>query len=1023
MKKIIFCVLSVFAFMISLFSFSACVETEKDSGENEKHMLCSFDEYDSLSEITYAHSFGKVDILDECEWKTEGKACIKASIDGSRNDRGQKPMMVLYADSQYVNKTDFSDVATLELDVYNDNDETKYIYFQLEISQLNTEGDVVYLQTAEYSYELPAKKQTHVTWEFDRGFLMQLMDIKSVTQILLSFDNPTDGDFDVYYLDNFYATTTNRETNPVQIRKEGEIESGERAEYLAAWSVTLPKHCPTGLAFNSDPNYVKYGKGSIMITAPDGLNKVNTPTVSYEAKQSIDLTDYESIVFHMFNANEKDYNGYFVTAEGQFRVDFSLKAGEWTRVEISLSKLKALAHLEEFSDSVYKQFSSFQITLYFQEPNTPLTFYLDEMYAVTGDTRPPEIGEVEYEYFEKGETVNVLKPQVIRGNIDKWEVFAPDGEKISENEDTFVASENGIYTVVYKAWNAYDSSTYKVSVKVGYPDIKQTVYGVYYTQPTEFVVPVFETNATLTWQLFNNENGQSMAETENKTSYMISDGEYFVEYTATNEIASETARVYINCKSDFIRFDKTFNNFYSEAYFEEVSGGDPVFTAEERVAVYGEKAVKVLDSTVKLVNLPLYGELSDNKVLNFSAYNPSDNDVKLKVSGDTAYGEFVVKAKTRRLYNIPFSWLKSWGAIVEREDGVYIACNFGTGASPLYVYLFGFTEKAATTELTLSEYTTEPETDGETQYTVPKDTNGVWKVKVYENQSGKEISLTDGKFVPEPNYEYRFVYSLVNVYGEFEKELSLKFHDSRRARFSKVPENALVVPDGTTVIKDYLDANKPTASGKDTVISYTVRRFNPDNPLGDNNYAGESFDYTSYVKTSVFKATEKWVYRIRWTVANEYGATSHDQYIYALPNAQALTLTPDLVEIKGAGAEFVKVGNAYRLKITTTGAENVTITIKGNYSAYAEKKLTLLACNQSEYKARLQAMNSQGVYVGGYNNTYAMQNNGAALCQINSELTKTLVDYLDADGNIVIKFNVNCAEGTPELYVDFFAIV
>ena len=1018
MKKLLLCILTVFALAMGIFSLSAC--NQNSSG---KFMICAFDEYGPLSEITYAYSFGKVDILEECEWKTQGKACIKASIDGSRNTAGRKPTMVIYTSSQYVKKADFSDIETFELDVYNDNEEFKYIYFQLKISQLDSNGNVSYLTSSQYSYKLPSKELTHVKWDFDRAFLMQLMDINAVTQVLLSFDNPTDGDFDVYYLDNFYATTTTKQAETIQARKEGEIESGDRPEYLAAWTATMPLHAPVELGYNSDPNYVKFGSGSIKVTAPDISKANNTPTISYNAKQPIDLTNYETIVMHVFNANEKDYNAYIRLSAVPYRLDFSLKAGEWTRVEIPLSTLKAYANLEEYTDAVYKKFSSFVMTFYFQESHTPLTFYIDEVYAVTGDTRPPEIEEVEYDHFEKDDTVTILKPDVVRGELSSWEVLAPNGDKVSENEETFVATETGVYTIVYKAWNRYDYQTYKASVKVGYPKINQTVYSVYYTEPTEFTVPVFASNAPLTWKLYNNSSGTEIAGTENKDSFQISYGEFYLEYTATNEFATETARVYIYCVSNFIRFEQQFSNFYSESYFKGVLGGDPVYVDSEKLVAYDQKAVKLLDSTVRLINLPLYGELSDNRVLNLFVYNPANTSVKLKVSGNSAYGEFTINANSRKLINIPFSWLKTWGAIEDRADGTYIDCKFGTGASPLYLYAFGFNNKAASSELELSEYSAEPETDGSTEYTVPTDINGAWTVRVYEKQSNEEMILTNGKFYPVPNTEYRFVYTLVNAYGEFTKEITLKFNDLRRATFLKVPENVLIVPDGQTKIGDYLEANKPTTSSKNDLISYTVRRYNPANPIGVTSYAGEDFDYTSYVKNTVFKTNEKWIYRVRWTVANQYGSSSYEQYIYAYPNAQALSFNPNSVSIEGNGAEFVNVGNAYRLKVTTTGTASVKITITGDYSAYTDKSLILFACNQSENKAQMQIMNSKGDFIAGYQGSYTMLNNGAALIQTNSALTKKLADYLDNDGNIVIKINIKCPEGTPEMYLDFIALV
>lgn len=363
MKKIIIVMLSLLM-CLSVSSIVGC--KEKEAGT----LVSGFETYDELINMRYLNDFGSAKLTTDKKYVTEGEHAVHLQINGDYKTN-RNPAMGLVLGTRY-EKTDYSDVEKISVDVYNDNDFTANIYFQYL-----TKGKNGPLLSSENKVELPAKKMTTAVFEIDRDFLSKLLRIDQVLQLRLVFDRATSyrQSYRSFYLDNlrYHVTDEPIDENYV-IRRAYEIESADKPEYMSAWSnINQYQYTPSNLEFNTDANYIKGGTGSFKMTNLTGYFTTPTYGAGWKTEPYIkDISGYKSLSYWVYNQGEEDVSMLMANGDETAQVYVGLaKANQWSEIVIPI------ATFEENKFDL-KDFSSFHVVVAFPS-NTPCSIYFDEI--------------------------------------------------------------------------------------------------------------------------------------------------------------------------------------------------------------------------------------------------------------------------------------------------------------------------------------------------------------------------------------------------------------------------------------------------------------------------------------------------------------------------------------------------------------------------------------------------------------------------------------------------------------------
>ena len=216
MKRWIVLLLAV---MLSLSAFWAAGCGAQEEGT----LLSSFESYDELINMRWLNDFGSAKLTTDERYVTDGAYAVHLTVNGDYKTN-RNPAMGLVLGTRY-EKTDYSDVDKISVDVYNDNDFTANIYFQYLTKSKDTP-----MLSSENKAELPPKTMTKAVFEIDRDFLSQLLNIDQVLQVRLVFDRADSymQPYRSFYVDNLRYHTTNDpidESVAAQEKETGNEES------------------------------------------------------------------------------------------------------------------------------------------------------------------------------------------------------------------------------------------------------------------------------------------------------------------------------------------------------------------------------------------------------------------------------------------------------------------------------------------------------------------------------------------------------------------------------------------------------------------------------------------------------------------------------------------------------------------------------------------------------------------------------------------------------------------------------
>ena len=240
---------------------------------------------------------------------TEGNYALKIEAQGDYRKLSKKPSLAVKTKigGGTFEKTDFTDVDKIYLDVYNANATAQNVYVQYL-----TESVTGAKLTSQYKATVPAYTFQTVEFVIDRSVASRLLDLGQVSQVRICFDGETEYNQAprIFFIDNFRLHTT---TEPIDtstpLRRAGELESADKADFLSTWkTIGSYNFFPSSLSFNDDPAYIKGGTGSFKLSnVPNHYGaEVLEYTIGWELTPMVtDLSNIQGISYWVYNAYDQ----------------------------------------------------------------------------------------------------------------------------------------------------------------------------------------------------------------------------------------------------------------------------------------------------------------------------------------------------------------------------------------------------------------------------------------------------------------------------------------------------------------------------------------------------------------------------------------------------------------------------------------------------------------------------------------------------------------------------------------------
>ena len=499
MKRRICTILSVVVILVFCCAFAvACGKQQEKSNEI---LIADFETYEELTEMRWLNNFGAAELSDD--HVARGNKSIHLSIMGNPN-MAAKPVICIDTKTARVKKYDFTDVDRFALDVYNDNDYDANVYFQYLTAAENQNKP-----SSEIKAVVKAKTAQTVEFVVDRALSSYFLNLDDVLQLRVAFDPIEEygQEYRSFYIDNLRCYTTSEKYTAVNPRGEDEIESADRPEYMAAWGNILPYvYSPSSLTFNSDPAYIKAGDGSFKLTSEltSGNGDLYTIGIACINNPIADFSQYAALGYWVYNPNDIVIQAWLT---GNYHMG-ELQPHEWTYFEVTQAMFKEAQSGNSEADDVN---SLENFGLMFQVPNDKsYSLYIDEMYAIKDGAVPViTVEEFEDTYPEKGSTIPVPEASVKYADGYTVSVYAPNGDLIGENIESFVADKYGFYEIVYKATarrsdkdGNHATAEERIKIAIGtIPEFKTLPENIFLSGTDEYsVVPPEAENGTVRWK-------------------------------------------------------------------------------------------------------------------------------------------------------------------------------------------------------------------------------------------------------------------------------------------------------------------------------------------------------------------------------------------------------------------------------------------------------------------------------------------------------------------------------------------
>lgn len=337
--------------LTALFCLSAagCEGKNKESvasvAEDGIITLYDFESWEELSAFAFRYEFGRATINRDKAYVKSGDASMKVEISA----KTQTPYILFYPGFEPVEKSDFTDVDRITLDVYNPEDREISVWLSLDTRsaygfEMNTTGK---------EFVLRKNSWNKVVYQINRESLTKAFSLEEVMHIALRLD--TTEDAYTLYFDNMQIRTGEKQKEYKSQRKTDELlffEDDRDIDFFNCSTYYFVKYLYPLLDVNLDPNYCTEGRKSMRVRIPiSDLAVFPMVELQVDAIDSAAFKDAKAISLDIYNANAKrlpvdiHMRDFYRTSGGSPKADLKrqvwLNADEWTTVIFTREELAA----------------------------------------------------------------------------------------------------------------------------------------------------------------------------------------------------------------------------------------------------------------------------------------------------------------------------------------------------------------------------------------------------------------------------------------------------------------------------------------------------------------------------------------------------------------------------------------------------------------------------------------------------------------------------------------------------------
>ncbi len=158
--------------------------TTKETDMSGKIQLLSFENYEEITgtKVRTENQLGKVSFVTDSEFVTEGTASMKIEVQGDYSRSSVNPYMQFECDFTTFGTSNFTDIESVSLDVYNASDEALSVTLYFKAGNFNRE----YESTTAVSYKIQPGEWTTCTYDIEKNW--GDLDLTDVRYFFLVFN-------------------------------------------------------------------------------------------------------------------------------------------------------------------------------------------------------------------------------------------------------------------------------------------------------------------------------------------------------------------------------------------------------------------------------------------------------------------------------------------------------------------------------------------------------------------------------------------------------------------------------------------------------------------------------------------------------------------------------------------------------------------------------------------------------------------------------------------------------------------
>lgn len=263
--------------------------------------IYDFETWDELSTCAFKYQFGRATVNKDKKYIKSGEGSMKVEIEGTT----QAPYILFYPGFEPVNKSDFTDVDRIMIDVYNP--ENREISVWLSLDTRSTYG--FEMNTTGKEFKLQPNQWNKVVYNLNRESLSKAFSLKEVMHIAMRFD--TIGEYQPYtlYVDNIQIRTGEPMKEYTVTRAENELlffENDSDVEFFNCTTYYFIKYLYPLLDVNLDPNYCSQGVKSMRARIPvSDQNVFPMLELQIDALGQDVFKDATAVSIDIYNANHE----------------------------------------------------------------------------------------------------------------------------------------------------------------------------------------------------------------------------------------------------------------------------------------------------------------------------------------------------------------------------------------------------------------------------------------------------------------------------------------------------------------------------------------------------------------------------------------------------------------------------------------------------------------------------------------------------------------------------------------------